>query len=154
MIDTERIGAPATRLLGYMRALLWADLPPWRMGLSAAIGASIAMTPTVGLQTVLVTALVSVARGNRGLALAASGIANPWTIPFIYYRDYRVGSLLTGAPEWSGYHGLCAQGTLSGAVVTVLVGSLLVGAVCGAGVGIGVSLACRLREGRRSHAPA
>ena len=153
-MDTEHPRRPFTRFFDHVRTVLWVDLPPWRMGLSAVIGASIAMTPTVGFQTVLVAALVSIVRGNRGLALVASGIANPWTIPFIYYLDYRVGALLTGAPEWSGFPGHFSLGVLSGAVVPILVGSLLVGVVCGAGVGIGVSLVCRLRAGRRRSVPA
>lgn len=131
--------------LGRVRAFLWADLPPWKMGLSAAIGAGIALTPTIGLQTILVTAIVSLVRGNRGLALITSGIANPWTIPFIYYVNFRVGAALLGRPPWAGLPEQFSPGALSGAFLPVLVGSLIVGTVGGILVGTGVTVLCRLR---------
>ncbi len=150
MIRERRITKRFSALLEHVRAFLWVDIPPWKMGLSAAIGAGIAVTPTVGLQTVLVVAIVSVVRGNRGLALIASGIANPWTIPFIYYLDYRVGAALMGKPVWAGLPERFSLGTLSGALVPVLVGSVFVGLACGVAVGAGVAILCRLR-GRAVH---
>ena len=113
--------------LSGIRAFLWSDLPPWRMGLSAAIGAFIAVTPTIGFQTVFVIALVSLVRGNRGLALVTSGIANPWTIPFIVYIDFKVGSFLLGNGSWVDLTEQFTFGTLGDAYMRVLVGSLMVG---------------------------
>lgn len=143
---TGRITKTFGQLLEQVRAFLWADIPPWKMGLSAAIGAGIAVTPTIGLQTVLVVAIVSLVRGNRGLALIASGIANPWTIPFIYYLDFRVGAALMGESAWAGLPEHFSLGTLSGALVPVLIGSVFVGLACGVAVGTGVAVLCRIRE--------
>jgi len=147
---------PAMRikmLLEHVRVFLWADIPPWKMGLSAAIGAGIAMTPTIGIQTILVTAIVSLIRGNRALALIASGIANPWTIPLIYYVDFRVGAALMGVTAMPGLPERVSLGALGGAIVPVLVGSVIAGTTCGVLVGVGVSVLCRFRgrtaEGRK-----
>jgi uncharacterized protein (DUF2062 family) len=125
--------------LSGIRAFLWSDLPPWRMGLSAAIGAFIAVTPTIGFQTLLVIALVSLVRGNRGLALVTSGIANPWTIPFIVYIDFKVGSFLLGNGSWVGLTERFTFGTLGDAYMRVLVGSLIVGTALAVIVGALVS---------------
>jgi uncharacterized protein (DUF2062 family) len=143
-------------LVRHVRSFLWSDLPPWKMGLSAAIGAAIAVTPTIGLQTILVTVIVSLVRGNRGLALIASGIANPWTMPLIYYLDFRVGAALMGGPAWSGLPERFSLGTMSGILIPVLLGSVIVGFALGSIVGIGVSVLCWLRgrTAERSRVPA
>jgi uncharacterized protein (DUF2062 family) len=141
-----------TRFISRLRAFLWADLPPWKMGLSAAIGAFIAMTPTIGLQTVLVTAIVSLVRGNRGLALLASGIANPWTIPIIFYADFRVGAFMLGDSAWTGLPERFSFGTMGSAFTAVLLGSLPNGLALAGIVGFTVTVFYRLRL--RAAAPA
>lgn len=145
-MDKRRITRWFGVFLQRLRDFLWADVPPWRMGLSAAIGAAIAVTPTVGLQTVIVIAIVSLVRGNRGLALIASGIANPWTIPLIYYVDYRVGAALMGTPAWIGLPEHFSLGTLRELFMPAFVGSVVVGAACGAAVGAGVTVLCMMRR--------
>ncbi len=141
-----------TRFIGRIRAFLWADLPPWKMGLSAAIGAFIAATPTIGLQTILVTAVVSLVRGNRGLALLASGIANPWTIPFILYADFRVGAFVLKDSSWTGLPERFSLGTIGGAFTVTLLGSLFIGLALAGIVGLTVTVLYRLRI--RAAAPA
>lgn len=127
-----------------MRSFLWADLPPWRMALSAGIGAFVAMTPTIGLQTVIVLGLVSIVGGNRGIGLLASVLANPWTIPFIFYADFRVGSLILGGGEWRGLPERFAFGSMGGAFLHVLVGSVVVGLAAGLLVAFPVYVLCRI----------
>jgi uncharacterized protein (DUF2062 family) len=153
---TGRMTERFNRLLARARTFLWSDIPPWKTGLSAAIGAGIAVTPTIGVQTVLVLAIVSLVRGNRGIALIASGIANPWTIPFIYYLDFRVGAALMGQSAWAGLPGHFSRGTVSGALVPMLVGSAIVGLACGFIIGTGVAVLCRFRQRivRRRRVPA
>ncbi len=122
------------------------------MGLSAAIGAFIAVTPLIGLQTILVTAVVSLVRGNKGLALLASGIANPWTIPFIFYADFRVGALMLGDSAWAGLPERFSLGTIGGAFSVVLLGSLPNGLALAGIVGFTVTVLYRLKM--RAAAPA
>lgn len=134
-----------------VRSFLWADLPPWKMALSAGIGAFVAMTPTIGLQTVIVLGLVSIAQGNRGIGLLASALANPWTIPFIFYADFRVGSLILGGGEWLGLPERFTFGSIGEAFLHVLVGSAVVGLAAGLLVAIPVYALCRIP--RRGGAP-
>jgi uncharacterized protein (DUF2062 family) len=138
------------KIVDSIRSFVWSDLPPWKMGLSAAIGAFIAATPTIGLQTVLVLAIVSLLRGNRGVALVASGIANPWTTALIYYADFKAGALFTGDPTWEGLPGGFTLGSLGGVFIQVLAGSLLVGAGLSLVAGATATLLCRLARSRRS----
>ena len=134
------------RFLGRARSFLWTDLPPWKMALSAGIGAFVAMTPTIGLQTLIVLGLVSIVRGNRGIGLLASALANPWTIPFIVYADFRVGSLILGGGEWMGLPERFTFGSLGEAFTHVLLGSLVVGCAAGLLAGVPVYLLCRMQR--------
>jgi uncharacterized protein (DUF2062 family) len=113
------------------------------MALSAGIGVFVAMTPTIGLQTIIVLGLVSIIRGNRGIGLLASALANPWTIPFIFYADFRVGSLILGGGEWRGLPERFTFGSMGEALQQVLLGSLIVGLAAGLLVSLPVYLLCR-----------
>jgi uncharacterized protein (DUF2062 family) len=126
-----------------VRSFLWSELPPWKMALSAGIGAFVAMTPTIGLQTVIVLGLVSIVRGNRGIGLLASALANPWTIPFIFYADFRVGSLILGGGEWRGLPERFTFGSMGEAFLHVLLGSIMVGIAAGLLAALPVYLLCR-----------
>ena len=127
-----------------VRSFLWTDLPPWKMALSAGIGAFVAMTPTIGLQTVIVLGLVSIVRGNRGVGLLASALANPWTIPFIFYADFRVGAFILGGGEWQGLPERFTFGSLGEAFLHVILGSAVVGLLAGLLAAFPVYLMCRL----------
>ncbi len=113
------------------------------MALSAGIGAFVAMTPTIGLQTVIVLALVSIVRGNRAIGILASALANPWTIPLIFYADFRVGSLILGGGEWRGLPERFTLGSLGEAFQQVFLGSLVVGLSAGLIAGLPVYVLCR-----------
>jgi uncharacterized protein (DUF2062 family) len=117
------------------------------MALSAGIGAFVAMTPTIGAQTIIVLGLVSAVRGNRGVGLLASALANPWTIPFIFYADFQVGSLILGGGEWRGLPERFTFGSLGEAFLHVLLGSVVVGLAAGLLVVFLVYLICRLPYG-------
>lgn len=134
-------------VLDRVRSFLWSDLPPWRMALSAGIGAFVAMTPTIGLQTLIVLGIVSAVRGNRGLGLVASALANPWTIPLIIYADFRVGSMILGGGEWRGLPERFTFGSLGDAFLHVAVGSALVGLAAGIAAASAVYLLCRILRG-------
>lgn len=130
-------------LLARVGSFFWSDLPPWKMALSAGIGAFVAMTPTIGFQTLIVLGIVSIVRGNRGVGLLASALANPWTMPFIFYADYRAGSLITGGGEWRGLPERFTFGSLGEALLQVAAGSVLVGLAAGLLAAVPVYLLCR-----------
>ena len=56
-----------------------------------AIGLFVALTPTVGLQTLLMLALCSLLRGNFIAAFAVSWISNPITLAPLYLTYYLLG---------------------------------------------------------------
>jgi len=114
------------------------------MALSAGIGAFVAMTPTIGLQTVIVLGLVSIVGGNRGIGLLASVLANPWTIPLIFYADFRAGSLILGGGEWKGLPERFTFGSMGEAFLRVLAGSVVVGLAAGLLVAFPVYVLCRI----------
>jgi uncharacterized protein (DUF2062 family) len=91
-----------------------------------------------------VLGLVSIARGNRGIGLLASALANPWTIPFIFYADFRVGSFILGGGEWRGLPERFTFGSMGEAFLHVLLGSLIVGLVVGVIIAIPVYVLCRV----------
>jgi len=68
--------------------------------LGAAIGVFIAMTPTVGIQTVSVIVVAAVTfpffHFNRFAAFVAIYLSNPITIVPIYWMNYKVGTWFVG----------------------------------------------------------
>ncbi len=67
---------------------------PQAIALGAAVGIFIGMTPTVGIQMVLMVIVGTVIRANRLAGVAMVYVSNPFTILPIYWLDYWVGSLL------------------------------------------------------------
>ncbi len=80
-----------------LRSVLALDDTSHSIALGAAVGMLVGMTPTVGLQTVVVMAIaVSTHRlfyFNRAAALLMIYISNPLTVVPIYYGLYWVGTL-------------------------------------------------------------
>lgn len=78
--------------------LLRLDESAHRIALGAAVGMFIALTPTVGLQMLLVFLVTSVIPGNRAAGLPLVWITNPATIVPIYSFNYTIGRLVTAGP--------------------------------------------------------
>ncbi|MCX5909905.1 MAG: DUF2062 domain-containing protein, partial [Deltaproteobacteria bacterium] len=62
-----------------------------------AIGVFIGMTPTIPLHTVLAVSLAYISGRSKLAAALGVWVANPAVLPFIYYLDFKVGQLITGA---------------------------------------------------------
>lgn len=81
----------------WLRAMLMLDDSSHRIALGAAIGIFIAMTPTVGIQMLIVLALAVVTRPwfrfNKVAALLMVYVSNPLTVVPIYWFNYKLGSL-------------------------------------------------------------
>ena len=86
-----------------LRELLALDDSPHAIALGAAIGMWLGLTPTVGVQMVLVIALAACTGRllyfNRTAALLAVYVTNPLTIVPIYWFNYRVGQAILGGAE-------------------------------------------------------
>lgn len=76
--------------------LLQINDTPESIALGAAVGMWLAMTPTVGVQMILMIIVGTVIRANRLAGCVMVYISNPLTLVPIYWGDYYVGTLLLG----------------------------------------------------------
>jgi hypothetical protein len=83
------------RLL-YLRLLRLKGQPQEIAG-GVAIGGFVGMTPTVPLHTVLAVLIALIFKKSKLAAALGVWVANPFFLPFIYFLDYKVGRLFTGA---------------------------------------------------------
>lgn len=83
-----------------LRKVLALNDSPHAIALGVAIGIFFGLTPTVGLQTMFVLAMLFVTRRffyfNGAAALAATYVSNPITMLPLYYFWYRLGASVTG----------------------------------------------------------
>ena len=81
-----------------LRAILMLDDTAHSIALGTAVGMFIGMTPTVGIQMILVVVFSFVVspffRFNRTAALITVYISNPITVAPIYWFNYKVGTLI------------------------------------------------------------
>jgi len=131
-----------------IRYLLGLDDTHHAIALGTTIGVFVGMTPTVGIQMILVMVVAFLAKPffhfNRVAALITVYISNPVTMVPIYYLDYKVGTLFfesrhtvedfqqilhyNGFAEW--WQTIVALFVDVG--MPLLVGSLIVASVCAA----------------------
>ncbi len=76
---------------------------PRSIARGVALGTFVAMTPTVGIQMLLVTVINTLCRANVLAGLIMVYISNPLTMIPLYWLDYVLGALLCGKPLIS-YH--------------------------------------------------
>lgn len=81
---------------------------PSSLALGSALGASIAVTPTLPLHTLCIVAVTLLLRVNTIAALMAGAvISNPLTFAGQYYLSWKIGSiLLPGRLDWEQLHGI------------------------------------------------
>ncbi|MEM7167044.1 MAG: DUF2062 domain-containing protein [Planctomycetota bacterium] len=72
---------------------------PESIALGATLGMFIAMTPTVGIQMILIVILNTIVRANRLAGVVMVYVSNPITMIPIYWVDYIVGVKLVGQGE-------------------------------------------------------
>ena len=70
---------------------------PKKIAGGMAIGVFIGMTPTIPLHTVLAVFLAYIFGQSKLAAALGVWVANPVVLPFIYFLDFKVGQLVTGA---------------------------------------------------------
>lgn len=87
---------PWRRTVDVFRQILQIDDTPESIARGVALGVFIAMTPTVGIQMIIVTIVNTICRANRLAGLVMVYISNPVTMLPIYWFDYQVGRLILG----------------------------------------------------------
>ncbi|HDY98402.1 MAG TPA: DUF2062 domain-containing protein [Pseudomonas sabulinigri] len=65
-----------------------------------AVGLFVALIP-IPLQMLVAAAIAVLARSNLPISISLVWLTNPITMPPIFYAQYKVGTLLLGAPERS-----------------------------------------------------
>lgn len=71
---------------------------PEQVAWGVAVGFFVAMSPTMGIQTLLAVPVAAFFRINKVAAAATVWLTNPFTAPFIYGFNYMVGAKLLGYP--------------------------------------------------------
>ena len=104
------------------------NVDEYTLARGAAIGLFIGLTPTVGIQVVLLVIASMIFRANFPVALVLSFISNPLTMAPLYFGFNRLGEVILGVLpvptiDWPGIRGLIAEETLE-----TIVGSLAIAA--------------------------
>lgn len=107
-----------------------------------ALGLFVGMTPTFGVQMVIVLALAVLLRENKIAALTGVWVTNPVTAPVIYGLEYEIGRVLLHLPRPQmqlqfNYESLVELGWQ--VVLPLSLGSLIFGLVVGS-IGYAVTL--------------
>lgn len=80
----------------FVHRILQINDTPESIALGTAVGIWLAMTPTVGIQMILMIIIGTVVRANRLAGIVMVYISNPLTLVPIYWGDYWLGSVLMG----------------------------------------------------------
>ena len=66
---------------------------PESVAIGLAWGASVSVTPLLGLHLIICYTGTWIMRGNLVAATVGTIVGNPWTFPFFFYLDYKIGVL-------------------------------------------------------------
>ena len=66
---------------------------PESVAIGLAWGAAVSVTPILGLHLIVCYTGTWIMRGNLIAATVGTIIGNPWTFPFFFYLDYKIGVL-------------------------------------------------------------
>ncbi|MBW2018722.1 MAG: DUF2062 domain-containing protein [Deltaproteobacteria bacterium] len=108
---------------------------PEQVAWGAAVGFFVAMTPTMGIQTLLAVPIAAFFRVNKVAAAATVWLTNPVTAPFIYGFNYMAGAKLLGYPLKAPFFSNPSWETLwyssKSVFLSLMVGGTLTGIVVG-----------------------
>ena len=67
---------------------------PESVAIGVAWGAAVSFTPLLGFHLIICYLGTWLMRGNLIAATVGTIIGNPWTFPFIFYLDYKIGTTI------------------------------------------------------------
>ncbi len=138
------------RLRRFFRWLLQQQGNPGEKARGLAIGIFCGCFPLFGFQTLMGIGLARLLRGNYLLAASGTWISNPITYVPLYLLNYRVGSFVLGHRHTVqsfvdlSWRGIVSNGWIF--VVRLLLGSTLVGTICGLALGLCIYFALKARS--------
>jgi uncharacterized protein (DUF2062 family) len=109
---------------------------PEQVAWGAAVGFFVAMTPTMGIQTLLAVPVAAFFRINKVAAAATVWLTNPFTAPFIYGFNYVAGAKLLGYPLKAQFFSNPSWETLWHSSKSVLISLVVGGTLSGIVVGV------------------
>lgn len=71
---------------------------PESVAIGLAWGVSVSMTPMLGFHLITCYLGTWMMRGNMIAATVGTVVGNPWTFPFFFYLDYKIGILFFYEP--------------------------------------------------------
>jgi uncharacterized protein (DUF2062 family) len=132
-----------------------AHLTPGAFGKAVGIGVFIGFLPLVGLHIFICMALARWMRLNQAITVIAAHVSNPLTLPFIIVAELAVGEVVLhgrsrsveamGGGEGVALLSMFSQGW--DVVLSLVVGSVILGGAIGLVSGLGSLLVWRLRGG-------
>lgn len=72
---------------------------PHAIAIGCAVGAFASFTPFLGFHFFIAMALAYVFRGNLFASIIGTAVGNPFTFPFIWYANLKVGNFILGRAE-------------------------------------------------------
>lgn len=90
------------------------------------IGLLVGLTPTVGLQTIMMLAGCLLVRGNFPAAFAISWVSNPFTLPPMVYAYHQLGKWLFGSWAQTLFEGSDAVDDALIALLSTALGTALI----------------------------
>ncbi|MAI28742.1 MAG: DUF2062 domain-containing protein [Pelagibacteraceae bacterium TMED124] len=67
---------------------------PESVAIGIAWGAAVSFTPLLGFHLIICYLGTWLMRGNLIAATVGTVVGNPWTFPFIFYLDYKIGTTI------------------------------------------------------------
>ena len=109
---------------------------PEEVAWGAAVGFFIAMTPTMGFQTLLAVPIAAFFKINKIAAAVTVWLTNPFTFAFIYGFNYMAGAKLLGYPLKAPFFSDPSWETLWHSSKSVLLSLVVGGTLSGIVVGV------------------
>ncbi len=74
-----------------MKTITKLDDTPEKLAFSFAVGVYVSVSPFLGIHTIIIIIISFLFGLNKVSAIAGSWVNLPWTIPIVYYSEFKIG---------------------------------------------------------------
>ena len=113
-----------------LKDLLALDDTPEKIAISFAVGVYVSVSPFFGIHTIIILSIAFLFKLNKVAALIGSWVNLPWSVPVVFYIEYRIGKFLLNDSTSFELKPFSLQHYLSGsrqAFFDILTGSVIFG---------------------------